>query len=79
MDHAMKFHLAVIVAVGLTALGETAFAKVTAAVQNDNERIVNTVAGPAPSKEVNKSAAQSRKKTITKTRIKPKPPLNDPN
>jgi hypothetical protein len=58
-----------------------ASAKTTTAAPNDNERIVNTVAGPPPTPNAAKvaDASQPAKKDLKKSRIKQKPPLTDPN
>lgn len=75
----MKLPQAILIVSALVVCSEPVFAKVTSGTQSDNERVMNTVAGPAPSNPTPKSNAQPSKKELKKARIKPKPPLNDPN
>ena len=58
-----------------------ASAKNVTAPQSDSERITNTVAGPPPAGTKSKPAdtAQPTKATLKKSKVKPKPPLTDPN
>jgi hypothetical protein len=56
---------------------------VTAPPKDANDRSVEAVAGPAPSKKIasadDKSSAQPGKKLLKKAKITPPPPLHDPN
>jgi hypothetical protein len=71
--------IGIFVVSGVLALAAVpASAKSASAPQNDSERITNTLAGPPPTP--NKAATtQPSKKELKKAKVKPKPPLNDPN
>lgn len=71
--------IGILVVSGALALATTpASAKSASAPQNDNERVTNTVAGPPPTP--NKATVmQPSKNELKKSKIKPKPPLTDPN
>ena len=75
----MKYHTVLLLAASLAIAPIPLLAKVTTTTQGDNERIMNTVAGPTPAKVTSHSNAQPAKKELKKTRIKPKPRFNDPN
>lgn len=72
---AAAFSLATVAASAKTVTTDTS--------QNSNDRSVNAVAGPAPHKKVasatDKPVAQPSKKVLRKSKIKPPPPLHDPN
>lgn len=73
-------------ALSLAAAG--ASARTEKAPQNDNDRVTNTLAGPPPTPnkaevadapEAKGATAQPSKKALKKSKVKQKPPLNDPN
>lgn len=74
--------ICVLVAFSLASVAATA-KTVTNTPRSTNEQSVNGVAGPPPAKKVasadDKSSAQPSKKALKKTKIKPPPPLHDPN
>jgi hypothetical protein len=74
----MKHLPAAFVGVFLAINPASTFAKVVTIEQKDNERVVTTVAGPAPSKGKSDSAAPPSKAELEKAKIKPKPPMTDP-
>ena len=75
--------IAVFIAVAVTlGAAPLSHAKtVTMPAKHPNEQSVNGVAGPTPKKVVNtdKPSAQPSKATLKKTKIKPPPPMHDPN
>lgn len=70
--------IGIFVVSGALALAIPASAKSVSAPQNDSERVTNTLAGPPPT-ENKLTPAKPSKKELKKAKVKPKPPLNDPN
>lgn len=60
-----------------------AMAKTTNTGGTSNERVANTLAGPPPTPNsaaaANAGARQPGKAELRKSKVKPKPPLTDPN
>ncbi len=56
-------------------------AKTVTTPENDNDRVINTIAGPAPLRAAPDARTSKRpnQKELKKTKVKPKPPLTDPN
>jgi hypothetical protein len=73
--------ICVLVAFSLASVSVTA-KTVTNPPRSTNEQSVNGVAGPPPAKKVasdDKSSVQPSKKALKKTKVRPPPPLHDPN
>ncbi len=72
-------NLAMIAAFSLAAASVSA--KTVTSSQKEDERVVNTVAGPGPTPNKQKAAdvSQPAKKDLKKSKVKQKPPLTDPN
>jgi hypothetical protein len=77
-SEAMKPIAIFVVVAAFSLVTIAASAKTATAPQNDNERVVNTVAGPAPTPKA-ADAAQPTKKELKKSKVRQKPALNDPN
>jgi hypothetical protein len=82
---AMK-SIAAFVLVGVLSLGVlAASAKTVTVPQKDNDRGVAGVSGATPGKSTansasqDEAAAQPSKKALKKSKIKPPPPMHDPN
>jgi hypothetical protein len=80
----MKPIAIIIVAAGLSLASVAASAKNETAPGTTNERMVSGVAGPKAAAETSQRAAaakgeQPSKSELRKAKVKPKPPLQDPN
>ena len=70
-------------AFSLATVAGTARTVTTSQGRTANEQSVNAIAGPPPAKRVasndDKSSAHPGKKALKRTKVKPPPPMHDPN